>query len=373
MMGDLSGTILTPNGWVEGRLTFERRISAIDWQRPARKLSGPWIVPGFIDLHVHGGGGADSMAGAVDVRTLARFHARHGTTALLPTTMTAPDSNLAAAAAAVGDVQKAQEPDEARILGLHLEGPFINPKRLGAQPDFARAPDIALFDRLNALVPIKVITFAPEMDDGHAFLCHVNALGVRAQIGHSDATYEQAIEALDAGAAGFTHLYNAMSPLHHRAPGIVGAALALGQWAELILDLHHVEPGAIQAALRAIPNAYGITDAMAAAGMVDGIYRLGQQDVAKTGDRVTMPDGTLAGSMLTMDQALLNLLGLGLSLDEAVRRLSTLPADYLGLIDRGRLAEGAFADIIVLNADHRVEQVFIEGHKILPEKDANPK
>jgi N-acetylglucosamine-6-phosphate deacetylase len=363
-MGTLSGTILTPDGWIDGSLAFDQKIQAIRRRRPAHGVSGPRIVPGFIDLHVHGGGGADSMAGPLEVRTLARFHARHGTTSLLPTTMTAPDRSLAAAAEAVGGVQQAQGPDEARILGLHLEGPFISRRRLGAQPDFARPPDLALFDRLHALVPIRVVTFAPEIDQGHRFLRHLVGLGVRAQIGHSDATYEEASLALDAGAAGFTHLFNAMSPLHQRAPGVVGAALAKGLFAELILDLDHVAPGAVQAALRAIPNAYGVTDAMAAAGMADGVYRLGQQDVVKAGNRVTMADGTLAGSALTMDQALRNLLMLGLPLEDAVRRLSTLPADYLGLEDCGRLAEGFRADIVVLNADHAIQQVFIDGIEI---------
>lgn len=363
-MDKASGKILTASGWVEGDLLFDRSILRVEPRPLDNGAQGRFILPGFIDLHVHGGGGADSMAGEADVRTLACFHARHGTTSLLPTTMTAPDDALLAAAGAIGRVRENQRRDEARILGLHLEGPFINPKRLGAQPDFARPPDLTLFDRLNALVPIKVVTFAPEMDEGHAFLCHLTALGVRAQIGHSDASYEQAVQALDQGAAGFTHLFNAMSPLHQRAPGVVGAALARGLWAELILDLQHVEPGAIQAALRAIPNAYGITDAMAAAGMEDGVFRLGSHEVTKRGGRVTMADGTLAGSLLTMDQAFLNFLSLGLSLAEASRRLSTLPADYLGLDDRGRLAEGFRADLVVLDSRHHIQQVFIEGQAI---------
>ncbi len=366
-MGELIGTILTPDGWLEGFLAFDRSILEIERRPLDQDAEDRFILPGFIDLHVHGGAGADSMAGADDVRTLARFHARHGTTSLLPTTMTAPDHDLVATADAVGAVRKAQRPDEARILGLHLEGPFINPTRLGAQPAFARPPDIPLFDRLNALVPIKVVTFAPEIDQDHRFLRHLVGLGIKAQIGHSDATFDEAVEALAAGAAGFTHLFNAMSALHHRAPGIAGAALAQGQWAELILDLDHVSPGALKVALRTIPNCYGVTDAMAAAGMVDGIYRLGKHEVTKRGDRVTMQDGTLAGSVLTMAQALRNFLTLGLPLEDASRRLSTLPANYLGLNDRGRLAGGQRADIVVINADHEVEQVFIEGTEILPE------
>jgi N-acetylglucosamine-6-phosphate deacetylase len=363
---ELSGDILTADGWISGRLVFDGAVLGIH-RDPASTDDDEArlrIVPGLIDLHVHGGGGGDSMNGEADVRRLARFHARHGTTSLLPTTMTAARDDLLTAVAAISRVYRAQEASESRLLGLHLEGPFINPDRLGAQPPLTCPPDRDLFDRLNTLLPILVITLAPEMDPDGIFLRHVAGLGARVQIGHSDASYEEAVAALHLGATGFTHLFNAMSPMLQRAPGVVGAALAEGQWAEIILDGHHVAPGAVRAAMRSIPNLYGVTDATSAAGMADGPYRLGRHEVVKAGGTVRLADGTLAGSALTMDQALRNLIGFGLPLDEAVYRLSTLPARYLGLQDRGHLTEGARADILVLDRDHTVRQVFVGGTEI---------
>jgi len=191
------------------------------------------------------------------------------------------------------------------------------------------------------------------------------AAGLRVQIGHSAASYEQACAVLQSGASGFTHLFNAMSALHHRAPGAVGAALAHAQHAELIPDLLHVHPGAVRAALRAIPGLYCVTDATAAAAMPDGGYRLGRHAVHKCAGGVRLADGTLAGSTLTMDQALRNLVdGIGLGLREASSRVSTHAAQYLGLADRGVLTAGASADIVVFDAQLRVRRVVVEGEDI---------
>ena len=181
------------------------------------------------------------------------------------------------------------------------------------------------------MAPIRVATYAPEIDPDGALLAAFRRLGTRAQIGHTTCTYAQARAALAAGAAGFTHLFNAMSGLHHRRAGAAGAALALAQSAELILDFHHVDEGAALAALRAMPRLHCVTDAVAAAGMPDGEYHLGAHRIIKHGDTVRLADGSLAGSVLTMDRALRNLLSLGLPLAEAARRCSTLPAEYLGL------------------------------------------
>jgi N-acetylglucosamine-6-phosphate deacetylase len=174
----------------------------------------------------------------------------------------------------------------ARVLGAHLEGPFVSPRALGAQPPFAIPPDLPLLEELAATAPIRVATYAPEIDPEGALLACFRRLGNRAQIGHTTCSYAQARMALANGAAGFTHLYNAMSGLHHRQPGAVGAALAHAESAELILDLQHVDEGAALAALRAIPKLHCITDAVAAAGMPDGDYRLGTHTVTKRGETV---------------------------------------------------------------------------------------
>ena len=170
--------------------------------------------------------------------------------------------------------------------------------------------------------------------------------------------------ALAAGATGFTHLFNAMTGLHHREPGMAGAALAHGRFAEIIPDLLHVHPGAIQVALRCIPGLYCVTDSTAAAGMPDGEYKLGRHTVTKCMGGVRLPDGTLAGSTLTMDQALRNLVSIGLPLSEASRRTASLAAEHLGLRDRGRLAVGQWADMVVLDAQLEVQQVWVEGRAV---------
>jgi N-acetylglucosamine-6-phosphate deacetylase len=358
----IAGHILTPDGLMRGRLRCTAAIQTIEpaADAPAERF----VLPGFIDLHVHGGDGADVMAGADAVRRMARYHARHGTTALLATTVTAPRPELLAALRGIGAAMASPDPAGARVLGAHLEGPFISPQALGAQPPFAIAPDLDLVDALAALAPIRVATIAPEIDTDGALLARLAALGARAQIGHTGCSYAEARAALAAGAAGFTHLYNAMSGLHHRRPGAVGAAFAHGEWAELILDFVHVEEGAARAALRVIPRLYCVTDAVAGSGMPPGEYRLGQHRVYKKDDAVRLADGTLAGSVLTMDRALRNLMHLGLPLEQAAGRCATLQADYLGLEDRGRLVLGAAADIVVVDRAGRLAGVLIEGRPV---------
>ena len=220
--------------------------------------------------------------------------------------------------------------------------------------------------QLHALAPIRLITLAPELPGHLDWIPQLRDAGFVVQIGHSTGSYEDGVAALGRGAAGFTHLFNAMSGLHQRAPGMVGAALAHARYAELIPDLLHVHPGAIRAALRAIPCLYCVTDATAAAGMPDGDYRLGRQRVSKCGSGVRLPDGTLAGSTLTMDQALRNLVGLGLEIEEASQRVSTHAADFLGLPDRGRLQAGAWGDLVVLDPSLHLQQVWVEGQRVLP-------
>ena len=353
----LTGQILTPAGWISGTLRCTAQIVAVE---PGPAPEDRFILPGFVDLHVHGGHGADCMDGADSVRRMARFHARHGTTALLATTVTAPADDLRRAMGGVAQAMAEPGPG-ARVIGAHLEGPFISPDALGAQPPFAIAPDLALLEELAALAPIRVATYAPEIDQTGALLAAFRRLGTRAQIGHTTCSYAQARAALAAGAAGFTHLYNAMPGLRHRHAGVVGAALALADSAEMILDLHHVEEGAALAALRAIPRLHCVTDAVAAAGMPDGDYHLGTHPIIKRGDIVRLADGSLAGSVLTMDQALRNLLRLGLPLADAARRCSTLPAEYLGLEDRGRLVPGAAADLVIVNEAGHVQGIACEG------------
>lgn len=370
-MKRIQGNILTPHGFVAGSMEFGRdgRIARIDGDPldplRARDSNQPLLLPGFIDLHVHGGGGHDIMEGGSAAASVAELHARHGTTALLATTMTAPMADLETAFAGLKPVCAGRGPRAARVLGVHLEGPYINGGKLGAQPNFARPFSADELKRLNDMAPVRLITVAPEVPGNMEAVEALVKAGYKVQIGHTLGSYEDGIEALSRGAGGFTHLFNAMTALHHREPGMVGAALAHATYSEVIPDLLHAHPGAIRVALRAIPCLYCVTDSTAAAGMPDGQYKLGRHSVTKCLGGVRLADGTLAGSTLTMDQALRNLVNeLGLELPDASRRVSTHAADYLGATDRGRLAPGAWGDVVVLDRDLQLTDVYVEGTSI---------
>lgn len=359
----LYGNILTPDGWKLGTLEWrDGRISAITGE-PVNPDDNdhPRLLPGFVDLHVHGGGGADAMEGGDAAAIMARTHVRFGTTSLLVTTMTAPTEDIRRALEAIARLIDDPPSQAARLLGVHLEGPYLNPGKLGAQPPHAHPGAIEEVEELMALAPIRLLTLAPELS-GHAELIRLlRERGVRVQMGHTLGSYEEGVAGLEHGAHGFTHLFNAMTGLHHRKPGMVGAALAHAEFAEIIPDLLHVHPGAIRTALRCIPHLYAVTDSTAAAGMPDGEYRLGEQHVTKCLGGVRLADGTLAGSTLTMDQALRNLVDIGLDLADASNRLSRYPADFLGDADIGRLDVGCRADIVVMNAGLDLEAVYVAG------------
>jgi N-acetylglucosamine-6-phosphate deacetylase len=367
----LAGNILTPDGFVRGAISFtaEGRIEQIRGEavsEDAARTSGhPLLLPGFVDLHVHGAGGRDIMEGGDAARRVSEVHAQHGTTSMLATTMTAPMGDLVTALQGLAGVCRQRHPGGARVLGVHLEGPYISEAKLGAQPAFARPVAVDELSRLSELAPIRLITLAPEVPGNMDLIASLCDAGYRVQIGHSMGSYEEGVQALSRGARGFTHLFNAMTGLQHREPGMVGAALAHAQYAEIIPDLIHVHPGAIRVALRAIPCLYCVSDSTAATGMPDGEYRLGSHTVYKCMGGVRLLDGTLAGSTLTLDQALRNLVDtLDLSILEAAQRVSTHAANYLGMVDRGRLTPGAWADVVVMDRDLKPQSVYIEGHPI---------
>ncbi len=363
-MAAIEGRVLTPEGFRAGRVIAENgRIRSVE---DGRRVDNRVILPGFIDLHCHGGGGTDVMDAGDAARRVAVTHARTGTTAFLATTMTAPLEEIEDALTAAEHAASNQGVDEAAILGVHLEGPFISADKLGAQPDFVIPGDIPMMERLMRLARIKVVTCAPEADPDGTLARWLSARGVRVQIGHSGCDYETACRSFESGRHGVTHLFNAMSSLLHRAPGVVGAALAHARYAEFIPDLLHVHPGAIRVALRAIPDLYAVTDATAAAGMPDGDYQLGRQQVRKCDNGVRLADGTLAGSSLTMIQAFRNLVAIGLTVTEASRRTSTIAADYLGLADRGRIVRGAIADVLVLDDALELVSVIVRGRPLEP-------
>ena len=357
---ELRGRIVSPEGVISGTVAFGRRVNELR----AGDGADRWIVPGLVDLHLHGGGGGDVMAGVDGLRAAARFHASRGTTALLATTLTASFEALERALVAVREVIDKPGKDEARILGAHLEGPWLHPDRLGAQPPHARLPERWEVERLLEIAPVRVVTIAPEIDGASELIADLSGRGIRVQLGHTLADAACASRALARGASGFTHLFNAMSGTDHRHPGVAAAALAEGEWAEVIVDGEHVDLTLIRAARRAIPGVYAVSDAIPATGLGDGEFELGGQPVEVRDGVARTPEGTLAGSVGTLGAALRRLVASGDTLAEAVRRTATLPAEYLGYEDLGRIAVGAWADFVVLDAELQVEEVWCGGERI---------
>jgi N-acetylglucosamine-6-phosphate deacetylase len=360
----IDGLVAVGDQFRPALVRFGHRIEAVEPQQRVR--TDRFIIPGFVDPHNHGGNGADVMDGAEAVITAAAFHLRHGTTTLLPTTVTAPRDVLLAAFDGIAEARCDDAVLRADMPGVHLEGPFINANKLGAQPPFAIPPDLDLVDRLLDRVPVIVATIAPENDPGHELIAHMCHRGTRVQIGHSLATCSECRDALAAGASGFTHLFNAMSGVDHRRPGVAAAALAFASHAEIVADLLHVDADMVMMARRAIPGLYAVTDSMSAAGCPAGRYRLGSHDVISDGRSARLDDGTLAGSVLTMDRAFANFLSLGMSLMEASQRTSTITARYLGLSDRGRIAPGLRADLLVVDGEGRIAEIYCSGVPVEP-------
>ncbi len=363
-----SERIITADGVVAGEVVVRDGVIAgtrSEKSAGAHDLGDRWLAPGFIDTHVHGGGGAQcNTADPEEIAAMAGFHAGHGTTALLPTLVPAPAAELRTALTAIASAR--ERPGGAAILGAHLEGPYLSPVRPGAlDPAMFLVPGRAPDPRLHA--GVRMMTLAPELPGAHELIRLLSGAGVVVSLGHTDADYAQTTAAVQAGARSVTHLFNAMAPFHHRAVGAVGAALehsALN--CELICDGRHVDPAAMRIALRAKTPA-GIrlvTDAIAAAGMPDGRYRLGARAVDVAGGRARLAGSEgLAGSTLTMDTAVANAVSwLGLEVQDAVALASTNPARLLGLEARkGSIAPGLDADLVVLDDDLHARGTMIAG------------
>jgi len=332
-------------------------------------LDGGLITAGFIDLQVNGGGGVQLNAKptAEAIRTIAAAHARHGTTALLPTVIT---DEPVVTYGAVTAARQAIDEGVSACLGLHMEGPFLSPERKGAHdPAHLRSLNEGELLRLTRTgLPHLLLTVAPEIVAPEQIATLV-ATGVTVSIGHSNASYDEAMAAVAAGARCVTHLFNAMSPLTSREPGVVGAALASEQlWCGIIADGHHVHPVTLAAAMRAkrgLPF-FLVSDAMATAGSEKNSFQLNGRKVTRKDGRLTLEDGTLAGSDLVMLQAVRFMVEkVGVALEEALRMASLYPAMALGISTRyGRLMPGRRADIVHLGHDLDVRGVWIDGEPV---------
>lgn len=368
-MRTIHGDIVTPEGVIEnGALVIDDagRIAEVGAHLTPRpraddiNAGGHWVLPGFIDLHIHGGGGADFMHGTPEAaRTIARTHARFGTTALLATTITASrEATDAAILAARGVMQSAQD-NECRLLGIHLEGPYICAARKGAQPGaYVRPPDgeeLAHWLKISGGT-VRQITLAPELDGAESLIRAARAAGVNVSVGHTDATAKQTLEAISWGATQATHTFNAMRGLHHRKPGTVGAVLARPELvAEVIADGAHLDPLIVRLifAAKGPEGAVLVTDAMEGTAMPDGEYALGGTAVTVKDGAASFADGTLAGSVLTMNRAWMNACRFAdLTPWQASRYASANAARQLGILGEvGALEPGQRADIAILNPE----------------------
>ncbi|MGW0549745.1 N-acetylglucosamine-6-phosphate deacetylase [Streptomyces altiplanensis] len=366
----LSGArVVLPTGTIEnGRVIVEggRIAGSAPADAPSLDLSGHWIVPGFVDMHVHGGGGASFTSGTADeVLKGVRTHREHGTTTIAASLVTGEMDVLARQAALLSELV-----EQGDLAGLHFEGPFISPCRKGAHSeDLLRDPDPAEVRKLidAAHGTAKMVTLATELPGGIDSVRLLAEHGVIAAIGHTDATYEQTAEAIDAGATVATHLYNAMPALGHRAPGPIAALLEDERvTVELINDGTHLHPAALELAYHraGADRVAFITDAMDAAGFGDGTYLLGPLEVeVRDGVARLAEGGSIAGSTLTLDTAFKRAVTVDwLPVEDVVRSVSANPARLLGVDDRvGSLEPGKDADLVVLDADFTLRGVMRKG------------
>ncbi|GIF24137.1 N-acetylglucosamine-6-phosphate deacetylase [Actinoplanes tereljensis] len=362
----ISGQIVRPGAVLRGHLHLDGPLigEIIEDDRVGDDI----IVPGFVDLHCHGGGGHTFTEGDPDdARAAAAFHLAHGTTTMLASLVSSPFDLMRDATAAYLPLVRAGV-----LAGVHFEGPYLSAARCGAQnPEFLRDPSV---EELSALVKlgegtVRMVTVAPELPGALDAIAFLRDHGVIAAVGHTDASYADVLAGVAAGATVGTHLFNGMRPPHHREPGPVIGLLSSIAVCELIADNIHLHPGMLAfAAKTAGPGrAALITDAMDATGMPDGRYDLGGQEVI-VADRVARlaRNGSIAGSTLTMDEALRNAVAAGIPLPDAVAMATATPAKVLGLADRGEITTGKRADLVVLDPELRVRRVLRAGTEIPP-------
>ena len=330
------------------------------------------LVPGFVDIHIHGSNGRDVMEGTREaVEVISRFLAGHGTTAYLATTVTASPFATLQAVESLGRLIP-EETGGARIMGLHLEGPFISEKKRGVHPaEFIRNPSIPTLDEFVKWSnnQIKLITMAPEAPGGLEFIRHARSMGILVSMGHSNANFEEAKESIRAGITNATHAFNAMREFNHRDPGILGAVLADDSiWAELIADGVHVDSTVVEILLRCKGphKILLVTDAISACGQPDGEYQVGPLRVMVTKGVCRNLEGRLAGSTLTQDRALQNMMRwTKVSLAEASFMTSRNPAKSIGIANqKGSIEPGLDADIVLLDDDLNVQMTFCEGRLV---------
>ena len=363
----INGRLVLDDRVASGRVKIEDGlISAVVLDEGSAE-DGPYLAPGFVDVHVHGWGGHDAMGDTAALDGMARALLRRGVTSFLPTAVTAPLDDLAAFAERVRSWMAAAPDDGAEPLGFNLEGPFLAPARRGAHDaTHLEAPADAPRGILERLVEgLRLTTIAPELPGAIDLIAWLHGHGVAVSIGHSAAAVDEAQAGFAAGARSTTHLFNAMSGVDHRSPGVAVAALLDDDaYVELIADGIHVHRALWPLITRLKPRdrLLLVSDALALAGTGDGRGRIGRLDVEVVGARATLAGtSTLAGSVIALDDAVRNLVGDGVSLSDAVAAASRNPLDLLGIADRGRIVVGQRADLVELDPELQVRRVMRDG------------
>lgn len=367
----LAGLIAKPDGsLVRGHVRFADRITALDSVSDA---GDDYILPGFVDLQVNGSHGIDVMNASADaLATLSRHLAREGTVAWMPTAVTAPIEKIAqvheSIASALENSQRDDSAEAAAILGMHLEGPFISPHRLGAHPTLNLEPRGDAFDRVLAMRALRLLTLAPELPGALDAIRRLAARNVVVSIGHTNATLDEANAGIAAGAQMFTHLFNAMRPLNHRDPGVIAAALTPSPAIPAIIpDSVHVHPAMLRLAVtaRGIDGIIIVTDKVAPTKTTNAEKTVRRARATIRDGAARLDDGTLAGSIISMlDGVRIMVDQAGVSIGDAAVMAATNPANLVGAGDRGRIQAGARADLIVLNQALELKSVFIGGREL---------
>ncbi len=356
----VSGKIINFNSSYIGDVYFSEKIS--DLKIKDSDDYNNIIIPGFIDLHCHGGNGFDVMEGSQSIIEMSKYHLRHGTTSIMPTTWTNTLENTISALKGFNEIKK---DNGNNILGVHLEGPFINPNKLGAQPNLTEKPSLEFIKKILEIADVKIITLAPEIDGMQEFINDLVELNIKIQFGHTLADFDCCEKIMKDHEIGFSHLYNAMSGNHHRSPGVLSAALSKGKYAEIICDNIHVSKEAIKIAKKCIPGLYAITDSINASGMNDGEYIFAKNNIKKENHSVKIKsDGTLAGSIVTMDQTFKNLISMNFSLEEAVALTSYNASKYMNLDNVGVIQKNFLSNFLILDKEFNLKEVYLRGKKI---------
>ena len=355
----ITGKIVNYNSTIIGDIYFDKQIVKIE-NNNSEKYDNI-IIPGFIDLHCHGGGGYDTMDGANAILEMSKYHLMHGTTSIMPTTWT---NTFDDTYEALKDFKKIKNKN-LNILGIHLEGPFINPNKLGAQPNLTQKPSLEFVKKLCDLANIKIITIAPEIDGMDNFIKDLLGLNIKIQFGHTLADYDCCEKFMNKYNIGFTHLYNAMSGNNHRDPGVLSAALLKAKFAEIICDNIHVSEQSIKIAKKCISGLYAITDSINASGLDDGEYLFAKNKIKKENNSVKIIDnGTLAGSIITMDKTFNNLINMNFSIQEAVELTSYNASQYINIPNIGEIKKGFLSNFLVFDKKFNLIDVYLEGNKV---------